>query len=552
MVVDRRHLAGHPDQGQHDEPVLRVPMQRVPRVAVRAAHAVAFREPPVVGHQALGRERDLADDHRVGRAAVENVFDGSNVVVQAVGRPRGCGHRGHGREDGNLGDSRKALAHCDGTPPGSLPPAPSTMKTIRTLLPCLLLLAACSTHSAIEQSEHYAHLGDYNRAYEVLEDERQAQLSSGGTVDAELEAAHASAKKAYLLWRARQRIFREREDEALADLDLLDQLSPGYPEADVLRQRALVKKAMHAVERGDEFLRNKDLESALAQYIEAEHSVPGFEPAVKGSEEVHEAMLRLTKRAQQQFLEAVRKLPEFKFIEVRWHSTNALENDPAREDAGKLKERANGEIAQNAFKRAKENEQRGLYGAALLEYKTAQRLDPSLAGVADSIAQMKREVEAAGLIERAQVAMRAGKFDEANEDLGEAFDLSVMARGTISELMIQARRKEGESRYQLGRDAEILGKKQDALTAYEALSKDWPDGLLDEKARIAGLRADIEGAQREWAAAEAAEAAGDLAQAIEHYRNSEQFYAGWKDGKARIERLREQIARTTNGGTSGG
>jgi tetratricopeptide (TPR) repeat protein len=148
--------------------------------------------------------------------------------------------------------------------------------------------------------------------------------------------------------------------------------------------------------------------------------------------------------------------------------------------------------------------------------------------------------------------MRTGAFAKARESLDKAFEMSVMSRGRISEVMIEARRMEGESRYQAARDLEVLGKKSEALAGFEALSKDWPDGFSDEKARIDGLKYDVESAQKEWAEAEAAEAAGELPKALEHYRNSERFYAGMKDGAARIERLQAAIARATSGGGSGG
>ena len=109
--------------------------------------------------------------------------------------------------------------------------------------------------------------------------------------------------------------------------------------------------------------------------------------------------------------------------------------------------------------------------------------------------------------------------------------------------MMQVRQLEGAQRHQAARDLEVLGRKADALAAYEALAKDWVEGFSDEAARIAGLRVDIDGATTEWAAAEAAEAAGELEKALEHYRAAETYYAGWKDGKARIQRLQDAIAK---------
>ena len=416
------------------------------------------------------------------------------------------------------------------------------MTKIHACLPLLVLLfSACGTSSVIEVSRSHARLGEFQHAFEVLDQARNQELLAGNTPDEELEAAYREARLASLLDRARSSIFAEREDDALADLATLEELAPGYPEAARLRERAIHKKAMRSVELGDDYLLRKDLENALASYLAAERVIPGFPPAVDGSNRVREALGRLTARAQSQFLEAVRKLPEFRYVEVRWHTDIALTNDPNRGDAEMLRDRARRELALRALARGRECQKRDQFGASLLEFRTARKLDPTLPGIDDEIAQAECEVEAARLVERAQRSMRTAEFDQAREQLGKAFELSKLARGNISELMIQTRRAEGEMRYQLARDLEVLGKKSEALAAYEALGKEWPEGLLDEKARIEGLRVDLLGAETEWNAAEAAEKAGDLPGALLHYETAMRYYAGWKDGQARIDQLRARI-----------
>ncbi|MBL8730029.1 MAG: hypothetical protein JNM25_16510 [Planctomycetes bacterium] len=411
----------------------------------------------------------------------------------------------------------------------------------RLLLTGLLLLSACGAHSAIERSQRFAKVGDFERAFQVLDEARAEEVAAGDTPPPELETAHRDAYLVYLRWRARQHIFAEQEEAALADLATLERLSPGFPGLDMLRERAIYKQAVRAVQRGDEHLLRKDLENALASYLKAEALLPGFKPAIEGSERVRLALGRLSARAQSQFLEAVRKLPEFRYVEVRWHSENALANEPDRKDAEKLNERAQHEIALAAQERGRECLKKDQFGAALLEFKAARRIDPTVPGIDAEIAQVTREVQAANLMEQAQMAMRSGRFELAREHLGRAFDLSTQLRGGISELMMQTRRLEAESRYQAARDLEILGKKSEALAAFEALAKEWPEGFSDEAARIEGLKLDVDTATAEWAAAEAAEQAGDAAGALLHYETALQFYPSWKDGEARIERLKQAI-----------
>ncbi|MFY9343262.1 MAG: hypothetical protein WAT39_12270 [Planctomycetota bacterium] len=421
--------------------------------------------------------------------------------------------------------------------------------TFLRLLP-VLLLAACATRSAIETSQNYARLGDYTRAFQVLDELYREQTADGGQPDGELMEAHRDAKLAFLYDRAMARIFQERENAALADLAELTSLAPDYPGLQSMVARAKHKKAVRLVSKGDDALVRKEFAAAMTWYIEAQRVEADLVAAAEGIENVRKATGRLTTRAQEQFLEAVRKLPEFRFIEVQWHAGNAVHNAPDHREGKELQSRARHENALKALARGKDCEQHGKFGAAFQEYKAARDLDRTLPGIDAAIEQMNRELQAMTLADQAQKAMRTGDFDLAREFLGKAFDLSVMARNDIGELVAQVKKLEGEGRYQAARDLETLGKKVDALAAFEALAKDWPAGLSDEKARIDGLKVDIDGAAKEWADAEAAEAAGDLAKALEHYQASERFYAGWKDGKDRIAKLRAALARQN--GTPGG
>ena len=416
------------------------------------------------------------------------------------------------------------------------------MKIFRLLfvLPALLL-PACGTHSAIERSQSYVRRGDYLHAYQVLDDARNEQLA-GGSVDEDLEQAYLVAKKDYLRDRARRLIFSEREDLALRDLAELEALDPNFPELDTLRDRARHKKAIREVQRGDEQLLRKEYPEALKSFLTARQIEPGLAAAEEGIAKVKEVTDQLSLRAQQQFLEAVRKLPEFRYIEAQWHSGNALNSVPDREDAKKVQSRAVRENARQELATAEACEKQQQYGAALVHLRAAQKLDKEMPGIEERITRLEREMKAVTLVEQAQVSMRAHRFDEARALLDAAFEWSDLSRGQVTDLKAQLRGMEGEKRFQDARDLEVLGRKAEALAAFEKLAADYPEGLLDVVARVSGLRVDVQGASDEWAAAEAAEAAGDLEKALEHYRGAETYYAGWKDGKARIKRLEAAIA----------
>jgi tetratricopeptide (TPR) repeat protein len=423
------------------------------------------------------------------------------------------------------------------------------MTTLR-LLP-LLLLVGCATHSVIDESTHYANLGDYGRAYYVLDELHREQTRNGGTANASLEKAWHEARLAWLMYHAEQQLFGDNESGTLATLVELETLAPAYPGIEGLRDRAHLKLAKRMLHKAEESFNRKEYVQALASFLECESIVPGMKDTADGIKDVWDAMERMSKRAQDQFLEAVRKLPELRYVEVQWHANNVRHNDPNREEAKQIEMKARSENALASMSRGKDCERAGRYGAALIEYRIAKLFDAGTPGVDDAIAAMRREQQAAVLVDKASIAMRAGRFDDARKALGEAFELSLMARNDIGALQLQTHKLESQRRYQNGRDLEVLGKKSEAVVAYEDLDKDWPDGFSDEKARIESLKVDIDGAAAEWRDAEAAEAAGDLPNALEHYIGSERYYAGWKDGKARIARLREAIAKAA-GGTQGG
>jgi tetratricopeptide (TPR) repeat protein len=410
----------------------------------------------------------------------------------------------------------------------------------------LLLLASCGTPSVIERSQKFASLGDYKHAYEEIRGEYRRQLDAG-SVDERIAKAHDEMRLKYLRDRAQQLIFTEREDDALDVLDRLDSFDPDYPGTARLRHAALLKKAERIVNGANEQLARKDFVSAMEGYLESQRLVPGFEPAEDGIAKVREETARMSARAQQQFLQAVRKVPEFRHIEVAWHAAAVIHltpdaTDEQRADAAAIGANAKRESAKLTLDEARACEQENQFGAALVLYKAALLLDPELTEAGDAIEKMKGEMTALGLLEKAQIAMRTEDFVEANNLLKEAHSLSMLSRAEISELMLQATRLEGEKHYREARDLEVMGKKEQALVAFEALAKQFPNGLKDEEARIVGLKVDVESAKAAWAEAEKAEAAGELQKALDQYVTAESFYAEWRDGEAHIERLRKAIA----------
>lgn len=378
-------------------------------------------------------------------------------------------------------------------------------------------------------------------AFVELDRARNRALAEGRAVDPELEARWERLRIRYLVDEARQDIYADRELRALPALELVQREQPDNREAAELLERAHKKLAIRATNSGEENLLAGRLDLALADFQRALQHVYGYEPAQRGIDAVHAAFERLHGQAQQQFLQAIRKMPELRFDEARWHATIALERDPELARADDVRVKARHEIALAARKDAENSKSEGLYGAALMHYRRARELWPELEGIDDQIEIMTKEVDAQWRTERAALAIRADRLDEARRLLAEAFERSTLERGLISELLLEVRKREGEIAYQRARDLELQGKKEEALAGYEALAKDWPDGLLDERTRMSALRSDLEGAERELAAGQAAEEKGDLKEALERYESAATYHAAFRDVQQRIERVRAAL-----------
>ena len=412
------------------------------------------------------------------------------------------------------------------------------MRIQTTVLAVTCLLAACATESALDSSLGYLDEGDQEQAFARLDAEREQQLATNGTVDAQLDAAWRRLRVSHLVHAAREAIYADQEDAALSKLDEVAMLDAENKTAAELRARAHRKLANRALLHGQECLARRELDKAVAWFNEALRHQPGFPKAEEGMAAVRVAVSNLHEQAQQQFLEAIRKLPEFRFNEVDWHAAIAMQRDPTRKDAEDVRQRALREKAQIQRERAEQSQKLEAYGAALLGYRAARDLWPQMPGIDDAVAQMQREVQAQWRTESAALLIRADRLVEARKLLQEAFELSTCERGTINELQFEARKREAMHAYDQARDLELQGKKAESLAAFAALAQDWPDGLVDEKTRIGALRSDIQAAEKAFAEGEAAEQAQDPKAALEHYRAAATYYADYKDTRARIERLR--------------
>jgi hypothetical protein len=429
---------------------------------------------------------------------------------------------------------------------GALAGAIMIKKTKPLCVLALLLAAACSSVSALELSEEYRSVGYLELAYHELHTEYEAEKARGAVLP-EVEQAYLDLLPEYELFMARREIYGNREFEGIALLKKVLEKRPGDEAAAALMNRALHKLARRATALGQDRLAAGECEEAVVAFNQAFEWVPEFEPAIEGVAEVDALVAKMHGEAQQQFLEAIRKLPQLRYPEVDWHARIALERDPKREDSAELRDRAQRELASRAMDRAVQARDEGVYGAALMEFRTARNYWPATVGVDEHVAHMEREVKAQQVIERAMLMLNADRLDRANEGLDEAAAMTSLQAGWINEIRLMVRTRAGHIAYGRARDLELQGLKQEALEAFQAVVEEWPNGLLDEQVRVSALQLDIRGAELAYAEGDKSQQAGDLAVALEQFLTAQTFYENYKDVGERVRALRELLAEQNGG-----
>lgn len=408
---------------------------------------------------------------------------------------------------------------------------------------CALLVGCESQRTAIQESQIFLDQGNYYQAFAVLEESRNPDQPEEA-----LERAYWRARLFYLLDQGQELVFKNREAEAVEELQKALALDPDNGVALEWIAKARSKLADRAQVDGDSQRVQGKLDLALGLYQKALRHVSDHVLALAGLRLVEKAYEQKERRAKDEHMQAVRAMFDRRYNEVLHHETIALEHDPSHDDARDLHDRVIEVIAEEQYERARQVEEDRKYGAALMEYLMVQELVPDYPGLEEHIEHMRKEVEAEALIRRAEMVIRRAQyqaeevvrremFADASRLLDEAFQLSISDHATISEHMVIAREKEYETHYYAAKDLELQNKFEEAVEAYKAIDVEWPDGFMDVKARVTDLEEAIAQAEQAYATGQEAERQGDIEAAIEAYRYALLFYPRYKDLEEKIKSL---------------
>lgn len=404
-----------------------------------------------------------------------------------------------------------------------------------------LALSSCrSTPDAVDRSREYYTAANYYQSFQELADERESNPG-----DPMIEREYQRARIAFLLERAQEDVFREREPLAIRNLQQALTLDPDNEVAKRWLDKALHKLAKRTAAAGDQQRERGNLEEALKLYSEALRYVPDHAGATEGVALVRVDWASRRSKANTRYLQGVRALAEQLFGQTWYQMGIALEKDPGLANARTSQQTAQRRLIEHRYEMAKQMERDGYYAASLKEYQACAKLMPDLEGIADGIARMERETKAEDLARQGEHKMMRNEFEEARKLLEQAWEISVVERAAMSEMLVALNERAMQDLYGKALDLEYQHQKEKALALFKKVDEGMPEGFKDVKARISSLESDLAVAGRALMRGLEAEKAGDQAAALDAYQEALLVYPGYEQLDAKVAELKKALLEKT-------
>jgi len=414
-------------------------------------------------------------------------------------------------------------------------PAAASRAAPQLLFACTLVLAAASCRSGPgpvgTERERVASLVRHERFGAALELAERIHGEHPG--DPEAAALHRDTSVAWLLARGREATFDDRDEEALSLLEQALEVDPGSRPAAIWLDKTHSKIATRWVRTGMSAHSDGNLEAAAQAFETALAHVPGHPTAMDGLGQV---LIQINYRlglGEDYYNDGVRAMSDFYLRRARRSFAVAHKYTPANERAERRRGNVEESLSEERLVIAQGLETDARYAAAFNEYRLALALDPDNAAAAAGRARMEKEAAAARFLREAEMMVVRGRFDEADELLAQAGELTTLQVARVDELLAGTTDARLEALYVAALNLEKDQLYVEAAAAYERLLEQ-TEYFKDARARVETLREYVRLAGEYYARAEAET---DPQERLRHYRAIAQFWADYRDVRERIRQL---------------
>ncbi len=305
---------------------------------------------------------------------------------------------------------------------------------------CLLGMAACVSSAPSHQARAMAALGQahYSLAF------RQMLLALEADPDnLEIQKRTEQFRVLYNLDQARNLIQSDKELEGIENLRRLLEEYPVNQDAQRWLRKGILKLAQKVRFEADEALASGKLAKAQQYYAHVLLLVPGNELAIAGLALVEARVKSKLDKAEDIYNEAVDAKAVLAWERVLYLAKICRDFDPSRRDAASLERAASSRTAKRLRESAEKLRKGGHWGAAAKTYRLAAGFAkdaglPWAEEVDGIIDELMKEMEASNLLERAELFIKAGNMEKADELIEEADPLCQHDRFRISALRGQS------------------------------------------------------------------------------------------------------------------
>jgi tetratricopeptide (TPR) repeat protein len=357
--------------------------------------------------------------------------------------------------------------------------------------------------------------------------------------DPRLVALHRDVQVALRLDRARDQVFRE---ELSAALETLQEAAALAPDNEVVRawiRKTRLQLADVWLDRAAALSGTDRLEEVEAAYETVLEHDPGNSTAVEG---LARTLLLMNYRSGQSFTYFKQGLGGFRRLQLEQArrdfqiSNEYRENDPARERAAQVEEH----LAAERLEQAEQFERDGYWFAARNEYRMALLIDPRNDAARQGLDRMDRETRASTSLGEADMEIRRGELEGAQETLEEVAVLTEAQQDSVTLLQAGIEERGHEQIYERALSLEEDYRYPEAVAVYDELLAVAPT-FRDADLRKATLE--------EWISAsedfyQRALSATSEAEAAQYLRSIQVIWPEYKDAAERLEALERGAAPT--------
>lgn len=345
------------------------------------------------------------------------------------------------------------------------------MQTLRSSVLLLSGLLAAVVLSACRGSGHndeaVASMIRHGRYADALEAARLE--ASENPDDPRAQALYRDCQVAYLLDLGRNSVFEGDSAEGLVFLYQAYEIDPSNRAVQDWILKTRRQLADEWLDRAALLTAPENLDQAEEAYERVLTYVPNHPDAVKGLSRV---LLLKNYRAglsKDYFDQGINQFRDDWLHPARWNFDVSHRYDPTNDSARHRADQVDLTLAQDRLSQARGLEKQGLYNAARNEYRLALLADPGNLEARDGLERMDRETHAHRAIAKADMSIRRGEYEQADEYIEEAEEVTEDQSDVVNQLEARIEDQQLSALYAEGQTLERDYRYQEAVQVYAEL-----------------------------------------------------------------------------------